>query len=176
MSDKFCVVGIDQSLAYSGVVTYDGTANFILNSIRPKTLRGIKRLMYIESEFQKLIPATAKLIIMEGYATSGKGRVFDLGELGGIVKRTAYVNNFPLVMVAPGTLKKYVIGKGNAPKNLMLLGAYKKWGISFANDNECDAYSLARIGYDFLMYEADPTKFKSYKVTYDAIHKYNNED
>ena len=50
-------------------------------------------------------------------------------------------------IIAPGTLKKFVCGKGkgHAKKNLMLLKVYKNWGIEFDDDNLADAYSLARM-------------------------------
>jgi len=47
------------------------------------------------------------------------------------------------IITTPTTLKKFITGKGNAKKELMLLKVYKKWGKEFDNNNICDAYSLA---------------------------------
>ena len=48
--------------------------------------------------------------------------------------------------VAPTSLKKFVTGKGNAKKDLMLLSVYKRWGFDTTNDNKADAYGLAQFG------------------------------
>lgn len=48
--------------------------------------------------------------------------------------------------VAPSQVKKFATGKGNAPKDQMILPLSKKWGFENRNDNIRDAYVLARIG------------------------------
>ena len=54
-------------------------------------------------------------------------------------------NNIAYNIIAPGTLKKFVTGKGTAKKELMLLKTYKKWKVEFEDNNLCDAYGLARL-------------------------------
>ena len=50
------------------------------------------------------------------------------------------------VQCPPSTLKKYVTGQGTkVAKNMMLLHTYKKWGVTFNDDNAADSYGLARI-------------------------------
>ena len=62
-----------------------------------------------------------------------------LGEMFGDTK-VAYPT-----LVATTALKKYVLGSGRGEKSDMKMATYKKWGVEFKNDNECDAYGLARI-------------------------------
>lgn len=50
------------------------------------------------------------------------------------------------VEVAPGTLKKFVTGKGSAKKEIMRIEAYKRWQVEFGSNDEVDAYGLYRIG------------------------------
>lgn len=171
------VVGIDQSLTESGIVVLMNNAALTSCVIKPGTRRGIVRLMHIENVLRSFIPSNAKLIVMEGYAFNPRaGQSFSLGELGGIVKRLAYTLQIPLISIAPGTLKKYVTGDGAAKKNVMLLGAFKKFGVSFTNDNECDAYCLARLGEEMLQADAG-TITAAFKPIYKAVNKYNhNED
>ena len=170
------VVGIDQSLTETGIVVI--TDGVLISSavIKPGTRRGIVRLMYVEEELSKAIPIVADLIVMEGYAFNPRaGQSFSLGELGGIVKRLAYTKKKLLISIAPGTLKKYVTGDGSAKKNVMLLGAFKKFGITCTNDNECDAYCLARIGSEFLKAEAPGGSVPAaFKPIHKAILKYND--
>ena len=44
------------------------------------------------------------------------------------------------------TLKKYAIGKGNAPKEAMLEEARDRWGVAVLDDNEADALFMAEWG------------------------------
>lgn len=52
-----------------------------------------------------------------------------------------------LLEVAPTTLKKFACGKGNADKSAVVSAMTKKHGVEFGNDNEADAYALARVAY-----------------------------
>lgn len=49
-------------------------------------------------------------------------------------------------MVPPTTLKKFVTGKGNAEKSLMIREVYKRWGFDAADDNQADAVGLLQVG------------------------------
>ena len=42
--------------------------------------------------------------------------------------------------------KKFITGKGNAPKEFMLMEVYKRFNEEFRDNNICDAYCLARVG------------------------------
>lgn len=52
-----------------------------------------------------------------------------------------------LVEVAPTTLKKFACGKGNADKAAVVSAMTKLSKTEFRNDNESDAYALARMAY-----------------------------
>lgn len=49
-------------------------------------------------------------------------------------------------LVAPTALKKFVAGKGNVEKSMMLREVFRRWEILAGNDNEADAVGLAMIG------------------------------
>ena len=49
--------------------------------------------------------------------------------------------------VPPTTVKKFACGKGNADKSAVVSSLTKKHGVEFGNDNEADAYALARMAY-----------------------------
>jgi Holliday junction resolvasome RuvABC endonuclease subunit len=148
------VMGIDASLTHTGVSIVcvdDGT--HIERMFAPKT-KAVERLIDIEHWFNELMlelndPACLipKYIVMEGYAYTPRfGQAFSLGELGGILKRFFYRAEIPLYTVQPQTLKKWITGIGKGDKNMMLLKAFKKWGIEFSDDHTCDAFGLATIG------------------------------
>lgn len=51
-----------------------------------------------------------------------------------------------VIVVPPTTLKKFVTGKGNAEKSLMIREVYKRWGFDAADDNQADAVGLLQVG------------------------------
>lgn len=79
----------------------------------------------------------------------GKGRVFDLAELGGVVKNKIYYQTFdgyrPKILLASPSSAKAFAGNGKADKHQMAQYALE-YGQEFSNDNECDAFFLALIG------------------------------
>ena len=169
------IVGIDQSLTGTGLALVTREEAGIKHSttkIKP-TVRGVHRLMYIEEVVNRWIPDDAGLCLMEGYAFAAHGQAFGLGECGGIIKRCVHLKGKRLIVVAPGTLKKYITGNGAAKKNTMLLNCYKKFAASFDEDDECDAYCLARLGLEYLAVEAGGVATKAFLETYKAVQKYN---
>ena len=68
-----------------------------------------------------------------------------MGALHYLLRLYLYRHTVDYKVIAPGTLKKFVTGKGNAKKDLMLLKVYKKWGEEFEVDDLADAYGLARM-------------------------------
>lgn len=141
------VIGLDLSLGSTGYCVL-GEDKFIFASgvIKPKDMSGIIRLEFIANKIQDLIFTTPpRKVGLEGYAFSAHAAyAHELGELGGIVKLLLHRSKIQCDIVGPTKLKKYVTGKGNSKKNEMLLGVYKKWGVSFSDDNAADAYSIAR--------------------------------
>jgi Holliday junction resolvasome RuvABC endonuclease subunit len=146
-------VGLDLSLTNTGlsVITRTGTL-YMIESINAKERRGEERLDYITTEMRNCFDCfrnlNSMLIYIEGYAMGAKGRVFDIGELGGVVKLILYRHNCNYKVIPPTVLKKFVIGRGageGTKKEDMKLFAYKKWGMEFDNNDECDAYCLARL-------------------------------
>lgn len=87
----------------------------------------------------------ADLVVIEGYAFA-RHQVRNCIELGGIVRYLLAMDSTTVLEINPTVLKKFVTASGNAEKSQMLLQTYKRWGVEFSNDNECDAYGLAKIG------------------------------
>jgi hypothetical protein len=89
-------------------------------------------------------------ICIEGYSYGSKGgKAFDRVEFGGILRHHLVCGmQRPIKEVPPATLKLFVCGKGGGPgtdKAGVKLAAYKRWHVEFDNDNETDAYVLARM-------------------------------
>jgi crossover junction endodeoxyribonuclease RuvC len=50
------------------------------------------------------------------------------------------------VLVTPSQLKKFVTGKGNADKSVVMKEVYKRFSIDTDDDNTADAVVLGHIG------------------------------
>jgi Holliday junction resolvasome RuvABC endonuclease subunit len=159
------ILGLDLSLTSTGwCVLKDGKIEKT-GTIKTKS-KGMKRLQYIKNEInsirhrkkevqnEDMVEASRNqinLIAIEGYSMgSQKGQVFSIGELGGIIKYFMWISDIEIIIVPPQTLKKFVAGKGGFKKNMMMMKAFKKYGIDFKNDDECDAFCLAKMGQAYL--------------------------
>jgi Holliday junction resolvasome RuvABC endonuclease subunit len=151
-------LGIDQSYSGLAMVAYDSADErrysylhafsadrYVTQSDR---LDAVQVQVGLNVEDIKTMFGRVDVVAMEGYAAGAKfGREL-AGELGGAVKLALLdvldkPASYPLI-IAPTKLKKYVTGKGTAAKAEMLLAVYKKWGVTYTDDNLADAYGLAR--------------------------------
>ncbi len=89
------------------------------------------------------------LAFIEGYAFGAKNSREPMGEVGGMARLMAYELGWTVVIVPPTSLKAFVTGKGVAPKELMMLEAFKKWGYSSTDNNDCDAFALMKLGIEY---------------------------
>ena len=143
--------GIDQSLQNTGVVVLDSKGKFVeSHTWKPKKLRGSDRLEYFYRKVEGLVLAmhlTPTLYAMEGYSYSPY-KMADLGELGGVMKLAFQLSATDLVIYPPTVVKKFVCGKGNAKKELVMKEVYKRWGFESSDNNLTDAYGIARLLYE----------------------------
>jgi len=141
-------LGIDQSLTGTGLCLLgeDGALMYS-ETVDPGKLRGAARLSFIKQRLQHVIESTeAVKAAYEGYAYEGVGRVFQLGEIGGVVQLTLHEAGVPAVSVAPVALKKFATGSPKADKDEMLAAA-RRDGAEARDDNQADAFFLARIAF-----------------------------
>jgi len=145
-------VGIDLSMTNTGLICLkNGKINKQLNI--KTTFEGrniydrIKRIEKIKNDIMKFLDKSVDIVVIEGYSfLSRKGQAFSLGELGGVIKYFIIQNSYNLIEVSPTQLKKFVTGKGNCEKDLMLKEVYKYWKADFNDNNLADAFGLAKIG------------------------------
>lgn len=168
-------MGIDQSYSGFGValVEPDGRGTAIKHAFPASRSSGAARLDEIAAWFGDVVidsyGSQLLHVCMEDYARGMRNGREEAGELGGLVKLELYRRlphpvRYPTV-VSPSSLKKYATGSGSAAvkKQQILLAVYKKWGEEFKDDNQADAYVLAKIahalhyGGEQLVYERDVT-------------------
>lgn len=144
------LLALDLSLTETGYCMFNAQGMYFTGGVIKTKLRDTERLFYIKNHIGALlVKHKIKHAIIENYAYAAKGQVFNIGELGGVIKLLLFENKIDYVTVAPTALKKFITGKGNAKKELMLKYVYKKYNFDTDNNNICDAFALGK--YWFLM-------------------------
>ena len=146
-------VGLDLSLTATGLVVLEDNKMVEKKIIRSKKLgdkpsdESLSIYTLAEDIFDVLDEHKPDAVAIEGlaFALSKTTAFAQLAALNYIVRINLMNASTPTIIVAPTTLKKFVTGKGNAQKDSMLLEIFKRWGVTFFDDNEADAYALARV-------------------------------
>lgn len=80
------------------------------------------------------------MIAMEDYAFSARGKVFNIGENGGVLKYILWKEfGVKVILVAPTAVKKIYSGKGNADKDVMYKAFVEREGVDLVKifDYQC---------------------------------------
>lgn len=171
------VIGIDASLTSTGFcILYEDVKNMKLLAVKGGKLRGAERLAYFQEQLVYLLTEyTPKFALIENYAYSVGvgGRVFDVGELGGVVRLTLFQQSVPYDVVAPPSVKKYITGSGRCEKDVIIKEVYKNYGIDTNDNNLADAVVIAKIAESIWKKRNDvEVKLKKYeKEVVDKIMK-----
>jgi Holliday junction resolvasome RuvABC endonuclease subunit len=144
-------LGIDPSLNGTGLclTSSDGVITH-LETVRPGSRRGAERLAYVKASVEALLTSKIKFVGIEGYAYDCVGRVFELGEIGGVLRLLLYEKQCTYIEVAPASLKKFAVNCAAARKETMVHATMAE-GISVSDDNQADAFFLAMIARYFYM-------------------------
>ena len=175
MVNSVNIVGLDIS-THTGFVMFDHNGQVTSQEVSVKDLEGIERSIAIASRVNKLVPDHS-FIVMEGYAYANQNTLVLMVEIGTLIRERLALRRLRYIEVAPNTLKKFVIGKGQGKKDIMMKEIYKRWGFE-GTDNECDAYALAQFGRvlhgDDVCKGGSKEAVKSYikknKFVFDKIH------
>lgn len=158
------IVGLDLSLTATGVCR-DGETHTLKT-----TKKGVERLWTLQQEVKSYCNGCSTAMI-EGYSFGSQGRaVFNIGELGGVIRLMLWLGSTKFHEVPPATLKKYATGAGNANKSLVVQAAAQRSGLTFADDNQADAWWLWQIGLH-LFEPYHPKYVKMPKLNVDALKK-----
>lgn len=137
------VLGLDLSLTATGVAWPNGASSIMAP---PKKMTGVERLAWFRYVIgESLENPRPDLVVVEGYSFGTPNNAHHAGELGGVVQLALYDANVAYVLIAPGSLKKFATGKGNANKDAMLVAAVRA-GYQGNDNNEADAWWLRQMG------------------------------
>lgn len=149
------IMGLDISLTGTGLVVLNDKLEIVRQSLitsKPIADRFNRFHGILDSIMSDVRTHQPKIVFIEGYSyNSNGGSMFDRAELGGIIKKALWDKKVKFEELAPTSLKKFITGKGNAPKELMMLKVFKRFGVEFSSNDLCDAYCLARYGYEYLV-------------------------
>lgn len=165
------IVGLDLSLTAPGVASLNPGDSMTFGTLKPKALSTPAAPLHVtdktsRDEDARLIQladqvieyvATAtssdedmlpSLIVIEGlgFASQTSSAMTRAGLHFLVRTRLRSFTWAHVQIVAPSTLKKFVTGKGNSEKSLMLREVYKRWKCDCTDDNQADAVGLAYIG------------------------------
>lgn len=150
------ILAVDPSLTGTGICLgdthpTDPSAPYVCTIKPPAKLDSIQRLRFIRDVVADYIrdgiSHPVDLIVMEGpaYGTQGSKGQSGHHERAGLwwMLREAYdLRDIPVAIVTPTSLKMYATGKGNAPKDDVLIQAVRRLPIQLMNNNEADSATM----------------------------------
>ena len=149
------VLGIDLSLTGTGLSVVEGDRLLFSECYKPKNKSGPTRLIEIRHKVSETIDKyQPELICIEGYSFGSRGRaLFQIGELGGLIRVLLHKTGIKWLEITPSQVKKFAAGVGNCGKDIIMQQVYKRWGMEFKTSDEADAFVLAKIGTILLGYK-----------------------
>lgn len=166
MNPVIQTLGIDASLNGTGLCLFTGgEREHVLahHELKMEKDKGVVRLRSLRTLFAEWLDKhdingeTTRLALIEGYAYGASGKIAHMGEWGGLLRVALADRGVPLAEMHNAHLKQFVTGKGNAQKNEMLLGIYKRFGQEFASDDAGDAFALAAAAQALLLVQEHQT-------------------
>ena len=150
------IVGIDPSLSQTAMVIGSSASEFSVTLHKTKcqgdaVADRCRRYEVLVADVMRVLDPLRQAgetirIFLEGYSFNSKFGGERLGEYGGIL-RWHLVDCDPLLTeVAPASLKKFVVGKGGAKKEMMLLKCFANWQYEAKGNDDADAFGLFRLG------------------------------
>jgi len=142
-------VGLDPSFTGTGVIVLNKDGEILEQKLIKSNAKKSdeERLIEIREELSFIpIINNLKMVYFEGPSFASNGQfMLQMGALHYVIRILFFESKTDYKIITPTELKKFVTGKGNAKKDLMLLKVYKKWGVEFSDNNMSDAYGLARM-------------------------------
>jgi len=141
-------LGLDISTKTGVTVVREDGGVIYHNEIKyPKGLRDLPRAVHITNSIMEIYHKFKPTIVCtEGYALHAKFNLATMVELGTVVRLALQLEGVEYYEVAPTALKKFLTGKGNVKKQVMLLECFKRLDFETTNDNIADAAALSFVG------------------------------
>lgn len=181
--------GIDQSLTGSGITIYkDGIYKYyLIESNKEKSdspsIEYTMRLMRIRDKIKGILGVNGVTHAgIEGMSFGSNGRsVFELGGLSHLLREMLILTGRKFIVAPPTVVKKYWVGKGNAPKDAMIeeaenrkltIDIMKNYGTKKEpnmryDDNVVDSFAICELAKD--IFEGKLEDFRKQIEIYENI-------
>jgi len=136
------VIGLDLSVAQTGVARADGTTF----AVKTRDRDGDTRLCQIRNAVAAVALGADLAVIEDVPKTSFSTK--SLAMVHGAVRSQLLDMGVPYALCLPAALKSYAVAKGNATKSQLAVAALKRASLEFPTDDECDAWWLRHAGLD----------------------------
>jgi crossover junction endodeoxyribonuclease RuvC len=165
-------MGLDLSLTGTGVIVLNSDNEVEMNKTLKSKLKGMARLYHIREEIKFSVELwKPKVICIEGYSMGSRaGQAFSIGELGGVIKLMFFEKDYVPYLVPPTRLKKFITGGGKAEKDMILMKVFQRWGFEAADNNQADAYGLAKIAKELKAPESESLNKAQLEVIHDILN------
>jgi crossover junction endodeoxyribonuclease RuvC len=163
MAKKIISLGLDLSLTGTGVIILEDGKIIKRHLIKSKPvgdlpLNEVRRIRKIVEEIEMIVSENEiQIAVIEGLAFMVRNAtaLVQLSALNYMVRGMLDDYHISFVIVAPTSLKKFATGSGASKKDVMLIEVYKRWGVSILDDNENDAFCLAKVGEELIINKID---------------------
>lgn len=141
-------LGIDPSLTATGLAALGEDGGITLETVSSSPGLSEPRLLSIKKRITDFVDRhRPHIVVIEALAFSRNDpSAQERAALHYMLRCYLYRTNQRFVCVAPSALKKFVTGKGNSEKSMMLREVFRRWKVVAADDNQADAAALAYIG------------------------------
>ena len=146
-------LGLDLSTKATGVVLLRETASgppllLLETEIKAATVGWQQKLDIVAQIMAVIDERKPAKIVLEGYSLNlqHSSSVVPLVELGGLLRSMLYCHQLKWFDPRASELKKFATGKGNSPKDVVMMHVLKRWGHESLTNNTADAYVCAAMG------------------------------
>jgi Holliday junction resolvasome RuvABC endonuclease subunit len=143
------VLGLDLSITGTGLAYTTANDEAVTRTVKTRDKDGDLRLADIRRAVREFGEG-ADLALIEAPTARSASAVIS-GMVHGVVRLQLMDMGVPYGTLMPASLKKYATGRGGATKTDMAMAAFKRGGVEFPNDNECDAWWLWVAAIDYLV-------------------------
>jgi crossover junction endodeoxyribonuclease RuvC len=173
-------LGLDLSTSATGMLLLgengsDSPNVLFETELKPKKVAGMAAKRWIAHSVMTFIhDHKPDKIVLEGYGLNLKNAssIVPLVELGGLIRFCLHVDGLEWNAPTPGECKKFATGKGNSPKDVVMMHVFKRWGFTAATNNIADAYVCAAMGLASI--GALPKVTKDMQAVISGMEKFTN--
>jgi crossover junction endodeoxyribonuclease RuvC len=143
-------MSLDLSLNGTGVCIYgDVTKEMEPFLIKTNKLKDhMKKIVHIKKViFKNIRNFNIKKVFIEGQSYGSRGRaILSIAQLHGVIMYFLIKKKIPYECIPPTQVKKYVTGKGNCKKSLILKSLYKYYGFDIDQEDMADSIAVMITG------------------------------